>query len=82
MSTANSGNDERDREHIEEEFSIEDFQVVDECEGEDAPIRSPMNSDGITFSNEKFYIRCLRDYLMRRRIYLICVGVKNSRIFQ
>ena len=51
MTTANSGNDERDREHIEEEFSIEDFQVVDECDAEDEPIRNPMNSYGIAFRN-------------------------------
>ena len=49
MSSANSGNVERDREHMENGFSIEDFQVVDECDAEDEPIQSPNISDGKYF---------------------------------
>ena len=49
MSTANSGNVERERENVEDGFSIEDFQVVDECDAEDEPIQSPMITDGKYF---------------------------------
>ncbi len=42
MSTANSGNVERERENVEEDSSIEEFQVVDDWVADDDTIQSPM----------------------------------------
>ena len=47
MSTSNSGN-------VEEDSSIEEFQVVDEWVEDDFTIQSPMISDGIAFRNGNF----------------------------
>ncbi len=47
MCTANSGN-------VEEDSSIEEFQVVDEWVADDDTIQSPNISDGIAFRNGNF----------------------------
>ena len=49
MSTANSGNEERERENVEEDSSIEEFHVLDEWVADDDTIQSPMISDGKYF---------------------------------
>ena len=49
MSTANSGNVEREHENVEEDSSNEEFQVVDEWVADDDTIQSPMISDGKYF---------------------------------
>ena len=47
MSTANSGN-------VEEDSSIEEFQVVDEWVADDDTIQSPMITDGKYFEYKFF----------------------------